>query len=227
MGFASTPVKPGIPVLTFPSMPQPTASSVANVPTPFEYVGGDPALDFVNTVDWAREGPRRDRLTHYGRLVTWAEGAGVTDDQTAARLYRMAAEHPARCAEALEQAHAARVVLRDLFRAVVHRHEGMAALGPFNDLLGHAMERLRLRSAPLAYTWSDWGHDPACLVWSVTFSASNLLTSAEASRLGECPGDDCGWMFVDRSRNGLRRWCQMETCGTIAKNRRRRNRREA
>jgi predicted RNA-binding Zn ribbon-like protein len=28
-------------------------------------------------------------------------------------------------------------------------------------------------------------------------------------------------MYVDRSRNGLRRWCQMETCGTREKSRRR------
>ena len=34
-------------------------------------------------------------------------------------------------------------------------------------------------------------------------------------------GADCGWMFVDRSRNRLRRWCQMETCGTMEKTRRR------
>jgi predicted RNA-binding Zn ribbon-like protein len=37
-----------------------------------------------------------------------------------------------------------------------------------------------------------------------------------------CDGDDCGWMYVDRSRNGFRRWCQMRTCGTREKTRRRR-----
>ena len=36
-----------------------------------------------------------------------------------------------------------------------------------------------------------------------------------------CAAQDCGWVYVDRSRNGLRRWCQMETCGTIMKTRRR------
>ncbi|HEV2853834.1 MAG TPA: CGNR zinc finger domain-containing protein [Thermoanaerobaculia bacterium] len=35
---------------------------------------------------------------------------------------------------------------------------------------------------------------------------------------------DCGWMYVDCSRNGLRRWCEMETCGTLEKSRRRRER---
>ena len=37
--------------------------------------------------------------------------------------------------------------------------------------------------------------------------------------LQACPVDDggCGWLFLDRSRNGSRRWCAMEDCGTRAK----------
>ncbi|MEO8561896.1 MAG: CGNR zinc finger domain-containing protein [bacterium] len=38
-------------------------------------------------------------------------------------------------------------------------------------------------------------------------------------------GADCGWLYVDRSRNGLRRWCQMEVCGTREKSRKRAGRR--
>jgi predicted RNA-binding Zn ribbon-like protein len=30
----------------------------------------------------------------------------------------------------------------------------------------------------------------------------------------------CGWLFVDRSRNGNRRWCDMRTCGSRDKMRR-------
>jgi predicted RNA-binding Zn ribbon-like protein len=51
--------------------------------------------------------------------------------------------------------------------------------------------------------------------------AASALLQSEASRLRICGGSDCGWMYVDRSRNGLRRWCEMQTCGTVAKSRRR------
>ncbi|MBW8732827.1 MAG: CGNR zinc finger domain-containing protein [Asticcacaulis sp.] len=27
----------------------------------------------------------------------------------------------------------------------------------------------------------------------------------------------CGWLFADTSKNGRRRWCAMQTCGTISK----------
>jgi predicted RNA-binding Zn ribbon-like protein len=48
-----------------------------------------------------------------------------------------------------------------------------------------------------------------------------LLESEDAGRIRVCDGVDCGWMYLDRSRNGLRRWCEMGTCGTREKNRRR------
>jgi predicted RNA-binding Zn ribbon-like protein len=59
------------------------------------------------------------------------------------------------------------------------------------------------------------------IVWPVLWSAASLIVSDEASRIRICGGPDCGWMYVDRSRNKLRRWCQMETCGTREKSRRR------
>ncbi|MGH3132366.1 MAG: CGNR zinc finger domain-containing protein [Gaiellaceae bacterium] len=40
-------------------------------------------------------------------------------------------------------------------------------------------------------------------------------------RVKECPGaGDCGWLFYDTSRNGTRRWCSMEGCGSRVKMRR-------
>src|ERR671930_579256 len=55
----------------------------------------------------------------------------------------------------------------------------------------------------------------------VVWSAAELLTSGPLERVRECPGDDtCGWLFLDTSRNGSRRWCDMRTCGNRAKARR-------
>lgn len=36
-------------------------------------------------------------------------------------------------------------------------------------------------------------------------------------RVKACPGPDCAWVFVDASRNGSRRWCDMAQCGNRAK----------
>jgi predicted RNA-binding Zn ribbon-like protein len=36
-------------------------------------------------------------------------------------------------------------------------------------------------------------------------------------RVKACPGPECAWVFIDRSRNGSRRWCDMAGCGNRAK----------
>jgi predicted RNA-binding Zn ribbon-like protein len=57
----------------------------------------------------------------------------------------------------------------------------------------------------------------------------DLVRTADRSRLRTCPLADggCGWLFLDRSRNGTRRWCSMDDCGAHAKARRLTERRRA
>ena len=57
-------------------------------------------------------------------------------------------------------------------------------------------------------------------LWPIARSAAHLLTSAELTRVRECDGTSCNWLFFDRSRGGSRRWCSMESCGNRAKARR-------
>lgn len=65
--------------------------------------------------------------------------------------------------------------------------------------------------------------------WPIVYSAAKLLASSGLDRVRQCAGDDCGWLFLDTSRNHSRRWCDMADCGNRAKARRhyRRTRSEA
>jgi predicted RNA-binding Zn ribbon-like protein len=53
-------------------------------------------------------------------------------------------------------------------------------------------------------------------------AAVDLVRTIDLVQLRVCPVDQggCGWLFLDRSRNGSRRWCAMQDCGTQAKSRR-------
>ena len=66
----------------------------------------------------------------------------------------------------------------------------------------------------------DWPPEDARRIrFAVTVSAIDLLRSPEnLARVRICPGDNCGWLFLDTS--GRRRWCAMEVCGSRAKMRR-------
>lgn len=41
--------------------------------------------------------------------------------------------------------------------------------------------------------------------------------AATGHRLRTCGNPECDWLFVDRSRNHSRQWCDMGTCGSRAK----------
>jgi predicted RNA-binding Zn ribbon-like protein len=51
----------------------------------------------------------------------------------------------------------------------------------------------------------------------VLWSAGDLIVSPEGGRLRHCLNDQCGWLFMDDSKNGSRRWCSMRSCGNRAK----------
>ena len=57
-------------------------------------------------------------------------------------------------------------------------------------------------------------------LWEIARSAAELLTSGEHDRIKECASTTCEWVFLDRSRNHSRRWCDMSDCGNRAKARR-------
>jgi predicted RNA-binding Zn ribbon-like protein len=198
---------------------------------PFKYVGGDPSIELVNTVDWTPRGLVDERLTDYERLTRWAEGAGLLSGRQGQRLRARAAEHPRMAERAYRDAVALRWQLRQLFVDIAHERPVNAspALTELNTALSSALAQLELaprahggnEDGVLQWSWRDAGERLDHLLWPVLRAAGELLASDEAARIRECGGEDCGWLYVDRSRNGLRRWCQMEVCGTKEKSRQR------
>jgi predicted RNA-binding Zn ribbon-like protein len=77
-----------------------------------------------------------------------------------------------------------------------------------------------------SWRWRDGGQAGLeRALWPVVQSTVDLLTSDALARVKRCDADDCGWLFVDASKNRSRRWCAMRECGNLAKVRRFRARR--
>jgi predicted RNA-binding Zn ribbon-like protein len=189
----------------------------------FKYVAGEPCLDFVNTVDWTETGTEGERLHSFADVVRWARGAELLAPGEARRAADLAKRDP----EAADRAYAAalelRRVLKRTFTGLATRQRAAEApLGEFNGWLREAVKGLRVvaRGPGFEWSWSAGEDDPMGVLWPVVWSAAGLLTSPEIRRLKLCAGDRCGWLFVDRSRNRRRRWCEMEVCGNRAKARR-------
>ena len=188
----------------------------------FGFIAGDPALDFVNTVDWTDAGQVDERLPDYDALARWSVEAGVLPRAAGDRLRRSAAARPREARATLAEAIRTREILHEVFSAVAAGKRPGRALRELNALVGQAMGRLEL-SDTLRWEWRGSDERLDAMLWPVIRSAADLLTSGEVNQIRICGGAACGWMFVDRSRNGLRRWCQMRTCGTKEKTRRRRD----
>lgn len=190
---------------------------------PFEWHGGRVCLDFANTVAWSGEARPSERLASYGDLVEWAQQAEVLSEAAARRLRREARADPGAAADALRDAHALREAIHEVVTARAERREPSAAAAEMlNRFLGRALGRLRLGVEGDACSWTfvDQGDELDRMLWPVAWSTASLLTSADASLVRACANEHCGWLFVDRSRNRSRRWCDMKGCGNMAKARR-------
>lgn len=184
---------------------------------------------FTRTTGWEARDREGDDLTSFGGLVHWAEEEGLVDGQAAAALRRRAEERPEEAARVLEGATRLRAALYETLTAVSREEElPVGSLDQLNAVLRTAASHLRLSGEGRSYGWTFEASAREHLewpVWRVARSAAELLTAEEVERLKLCDAHDCGWLFIDASRNRSRRWCDMADCGNRAKARRFRQRR--
>ena len=76
--------------------------------------------------------------------------------------------------------------------------------------------RLVTSDGRLGWEWSDADR----LLGPIVERAAELLVSVPMGKVRQCADAGCGWVFLDRSRSGRRRWCRMDDCGNRAKARR-------
>jgi predicted RNA-binding Zn ribbon-like protein len=186
--------------------------------SPFRFVGGQLVADFVNTVDWGEPGVaiEGERLPTPEAWRAWLEAAGVV---SAAQARRLPVE--GRSADrALKQVHATRALMHRILTALARGRavspDDRAALA---RLASGAASRRRLEVGASGAEWR-WEVDPGRPErWldPVVWDAADLLAGRDRARIRACDGPRCGWVFVDRSRNGRRRWCAMDMCGSRAK----------
>lgn len=189
--------------------------------------GGALCLEFTNTTSARATDAPHEQLHSYADLLTWAEGVGLLSPSLAAQLGAEAGARPADAAATLQGALALRDAIYRIFTAHAEGDSPAADLALLNAGLAEAMPHRRLTATADGFAW-EWETDPTALgqmLWPVARSAADLLTSPNLARVRECAGATCNWLFIDRSKNRSRRWCDMQECGNVEKVRRYRRRR--
>lgn len=210
----------------------------APIPMPVEalrLLAGSLCLNYVNTVENRASAEPEDLLHSAQDVVRWGRHAHLLDATAAEQLQQWAMNEAAQAA--FEHAIAVREALHATFLAVANDTPlPPAALATLQSAWAHVMRSARLSAAAEAadsatptaaarWSWPLTTEDPGergldPVLGPVLSDALTLLTDARSdlARVKVCANPHgCGWLFYDHSRNGSRRWCSMEGCGSQVK----------
>jgi predicted RNA-binding Zn ribbon-like protein len=184
--------------------------------TELPFIAGHVALDFVNTAEERGDPDAGEALHVAADLRLWGERRGViaggADGDAEHREFPVALE--------------ARELLYTLFLGRARGQRAPEAdLARLTRLAASAYQAAHLNQEGDGRLGWSWDRSQLATVRHVAVtSALQLLSQHPVARLRQCPGDHCGWFFLDTTKRGNRRWCSMSECGQDAKTARRRMR---
>jgi predicted RNA-binding Zn ribbon-like protein len=163
-----------------------------------------------------------ERLVSYDALLAWSREAGLIAAEDLERLAARARRRAADGAAIVERARTLRELLHDTFLSTSEgRAPAEPTLAALSALLSAWYPHGRLVPAEGALHWVYAGDDDLERpLWEVARSVARLLTSPLLARVHACAAEDCRWWFLDDTKNGSRRWCDMKICGNREKVRR-------
>lgn len=172
----------------------------------------DLCLDFANTLTWRGSVPPTETLPDLAALLNWLQSnggmppAGSSSIQASEQLFNDAI----RLREVIYR------VFSGIATGVTVPHGDLAAL---NNVLQAMPPRHRIAAGDGRFGW-EVAVAPDHLLAPVAWSAGDLLVTGDHQQLRQCANEKCLWLFLDQSKNGSRRWCDMASCGNRAKARR-------
>jgi predicted RNA-binding Zn ribbon-like protein len=188
----------------------------------FKFIGGAPALDFVNTTSWASDGSinaAKERFNDFSDLIRWAEKRRLLKSSEARAMRRLAKDDPRRAEQELVAAKHLRQTLRDLFHVIAAgEHPDTSLLNAFNRAVCTGMSSVDLAptsDGPFAWRFGDCRDDLGTIYGLVAWDAAQIVTSERVRDVRRCGA--CTWVFLDESRRHNRRWCSMDPCGSREK----------
>lgn len=187
-----------------------------------DFVGGDTVLDFVNTVT-GRDRTPRDWLDGYARLLEWAGKAKLLPSETLRTLEETATAAPVASKQALKRAKHLRealfVILSGIVSGKVPAESAMAVLNKHWQA-GVILHELRYQNHDVHLEIRASAINLDAIASLIAYRFVERVLPEPRDRLRICEGSNCSWLFLDHSKAGRRRWCDMAVCGNSAKSRR-------
>jgi predicted RNA-binding Zn ribbon-like protein len=187
-------------------------------------IAGDLALNFANSESGRGFPIHQNHLQAPAHVADWLEHAGALNAAATVALRARLATDPAFAEALLAEAHRLRDDVHAVAAAIAHGASPPAAA--LDDLATlHARWLAAAKLAPVgarhAWRWRLADAPLAAALGPIALAAVSLVAERDPTRIKECGGVACGWLFYDETKNNRRRWCEMEVCGNRAKQRRR------
>ena len=184
----------------------------------FDLDGNNPALDFVNTVEYRNTESEKEWITSYIDALCWADRTSILSVEQSAHLLEGVNEETR--VHLLGKIYESRKILYNLLSGVIDRvPDLLEAERRFNSLYSQVKREIHTSVGSFAFSWIYPGieNDPLGFLNPVILAAADLLVTGNLERLKRCSDSSCGWLYYDTSKNNSRRWCCMKTCGNRAK----------
>jgi predicted RNA-binding Zn ribbon-like protein len=189
-------------------------------PGSLSLVAGKLALDFTNTESGRESAKHLDHLQTAADLIAWAVHAEVIGERDASQFQRKfkgqskSAHQLIKCGKSLREIiYQVNLCITDgqqpnvkLMHRLTAAHAEMLASATLTPHEGN-----------YAWSWDPKAGMTAAILGPVTVSAMALLVHTDLSRIKQCRGSHCGWLFFDNTKNKSRQWCDMSVCGNRAK----------
>ena len=172
--------------------------------------------NFVNTVYAWRGVNLNEYLKTYDDFIAWCRKLDVCDPSYLDELSEQAKLHPQKATNALHEIKKVRQLLYNFISAIAagEQETYKALLNELNPLLMKSLNKQQIVFKNEAFQ-PEFQLDATALdspLHVVLKSLYDVLIQADLSRIKECP--KCGWVFLDETKNGRRRWCSPTECGT-------------
>jgi len=175
----------------------------------------DLCLDFANSRYWRGTGEPTETLETFNDVFTWLAAANALDARTVEALKQNWQPSESDHAETIQL----REALYRIFSAVAaHAEPASADIEIFNHKLIAAPARTQLVKQDGAYLWrANLKPILPDLLTPILWTAGDMLAEPRRDRVRLCANEKCVWLFLDDSKSGTRRWCDMKACGNRAK----------
>jgi predicted RNA-binding Zn ribbon-like protein len=183
--------------------------------------GGCFCFDFTNTMHSRVDENTYDYINSYDNIMDWSERVKLLPKERLRELRRYADQNKKEAEQKLKDIIDKREVLYTVFSSIIcNKISNGSVTEKFNDTLSDSLSKLRLQmiKQKINIGWDENEIDLMEPLWAVYKNAFDIITSAPINRIKECKA--CGWLFLDKSKNNSRTWCNMQSCGSIEKSKR-------